>query len=168
MVFAPPLSAECAQRAAPPALCGSMNTTFFLGLVLSLALLPSNVVAATLLLLRAEWHASALAIAWVFAAYQVGYLIAVLFLLPLTDRVPAGRVMAGCAVASSTAFVLFPLLAHDVWSAAWLRLLAGLGLAGIYLPGVRVVAAATAPPRRGYSVGAYVWPSISGRRPRSG
>ena len=133
-----------------------MNTTFFLGLVLSLALLPSNVVAATLLILRAEWHASALAIAWVFAAYQVGYLIAVLFLLPLTDRVPAGRVMAGCAVASSTAFVLFPFLAHGVWSAAGLRLLAGLGLAGIYLPGVRVVAAATAPPRRGSAVGAYV------------
>src|SRR5205807_1821759 len=83
---------------------------------------------------RTAWHASAVAIAWVFAAYQVGYLIAVLVLLPLTDRVPAGRVMAGCAAASSTAFVLFPLLAHGVWSAAGLRLLAGLGLAGIYLP----------------------------------
>ncbi|MBI3979605.1 MAG: MFS transporter [Chloroflexi bacterium] len=129
---------------------------YLLGPVLALALLPSNVVAAAIPLLRAEWSASGAAAGFVFAAYQIGYLASVLVLLPLTDRVPAGRVIAGSAVATSLAFLLFPLLANDVWSAVGLRFLAGLGLAGIYMPGVRVVAASAPPERRGFAVGAYV------------
>ena len=129
---------------------------YLLGPVLALALLPSNLVAAAVPLLMAEWEAGAAAIGWVFSAYQVGYLIGVVFLLPLTDRVRTGLVITGCAVVTSAAFVAFPLLAHDVWSAVALRVLAGLGLAGIYLPGVRVVAGAVPAHRRGFAVGAYV------------
>lgn len=133
-----------------------INRVYLLGVTLALVLLPSNVVAAALPLLRTEWDATALAAGWVFAAYQVGYLISVLVVLPLTDRIPARWVIAGCAAITSVAFILFPFLAQDVWSAAVLRLLAGLGLAGIYLPGVRVVAAAVSQKRRGFAVGVYV------------
>jgi MFS family permease len=129
---------------------------FVLGPVLALALLPSGFTAAALPLLQADWGASATAIGWVFAAYQVGYVVSVLVILPLTDRFPAGQVIVACVVISSTAFVLFPFLAHDVWSAALVRFFAGLGLAGIYMPGTRVVAAAAPPARRGLAVGAYV------------
>jgi MFS family permease len=124
--------------------------------VLLLALLPSNVVATVLPLLRVEWDASATALGWVFAAYQVGYVGAVLLLLPLTDRVPARRVIVGSALATAAASLLFPLVVVDVWSAAALRALAGAGLAGVYLPGVRVVAAAVGSARRGAAVGLYV------------
>lgn len=133
-----------------------INRAYLLGPVLALVLLPSNVVAAAIPLLRTEWSATALAVGWVFAAYQVGYLISVLVVLPLTDRVPAGRVIAACTAVTSFAFLLFPFLASSVWSAAALRLLAGLGLAGIYMPGVRVIAATTSDERRGFAVGAYV------------
>lgn len=129
---------------------------YLLGPVLALALLPSNLVAAAVPLLMAEWDAGAAAIGWVFSAYQVGYLVGVVFLLPLTDRVRTGLVITGCAAVTSAAFVAFPLLAHDVWSAVALRVLAGLGLAGIYMPGVRVVAGAVPAHRRGFAVGAYV------------
>ncbi len=129
---------------------------YLLGPVLALALLPSNLVAAAVPLLMAEWGAGAAAVGWVFSAYQVGYLIGVVFLLPLTDRVRTGLVVTGCAVITSAAFLAFPLLARDVWSAAALRVLAGLGLAGIYMPGVRVVAGAVPAHRRGFAVGAYV------------
>jgi MFS family permease len=54
------------------------------------------------------------------------------------------------------AFVPFGLVAHDVWSASALRLVAGAGLAAVYLPGVRVVAAAVASERRGMAVSLYV------------
>jgi len=124
--------------------------------VLALALLPSNVVATVLPLLRAEWGASATALGWVFAAYQAGYVAAVLVLLPLTDRVHAGRVVLGSAVATAAASLLFPYLATDVWSASVLRAVAGAGLAGVYLPGVRIVAAAAPAERRGLAVGLYV------------
>jgi MFS family permease len=129
---------------------------WLLGLVLMLALLPSNVVATALPLLRTEWAASAAEMGAVIAAYQVGYVAAVVFLLPLTDRVPAPRVIVGCSVTAAAAFVLFPLLAHDPLSAAILRALAGAGLAGVYLPGVRVVAAAASQARRGLAVSLYV------------
>jgi MFS family permease len=61
-----------------------------LGAVLALALLPSNLVATGLPLLKSEWSASATQMGWVVAAYQVGYAVAVLIILPLTDRLPTG------------------------------------------------------------------------------
>ena len=135
---------------------GSRLRGWLLGLVLMLALLPSNVVATALPLLRTEWGASAAEMGGVIAAYQVGYVLAVVFLLPLTDRVPAPRVIVGCSISTLVAFVLFPLVARDPLSAAVLRALGGAGLAGVYLPGVRVVAAAASESRRGLAVSLYV------------
>jgi MFS family permease len=132
------------------------RTAWLLGPVLALALLPSNLVATALPLLAEEWTATATEMGWVFAAYQVGYVASVLLVLPLTDRFHAGRVIAVCSVATSIAFVLFPVLAFDVWSASVLRALAGIGLAGVYMPGVRLVAASAAPERRGLAVSVYV------------
>jgi MFS family permease len=129
---------------------------FLLGPVLALALLPSGFTAAALPLLQADWNTSAMGIGWVFAAYQLGYVVSVLGILPLTDRFQVGKVIVVCALITSAAFLLFPFLARDVWSAAIVRFFAGLGLAGIYMPGTRVVAAAAPPARRGLVVGAYV------------
>ena len=133
-----------------------MSRAYLLTIVLALVLLPSNVVAAVVPLLRAEWGASAAEVGWVFAAYQAGYVVGVLFLLPMTDRVRTGTVLVWCTVVAAVSFVLFPFLAEEVWSASALRFLAGLGLAGIYMPGVRLVSAFAVPERRGFAVGFYV------------
>ncbi len=103
-----------------------MRRAYLLTTVLALVLLPSNVVAAAVPLLREEWSANATEVGWVFAAYQVGYVVSVLFVLPLTDRVRPGMILVWCTVLASLSFVLFPLLARDVWSASGLRFLAGL------------------------------------------
>ena len=129
---------------------------YLLGPVLALAMLPSNVVAAAMPLLLSEWGVTNAEGGIVFAAYQVGYVLSVLVLLPLTDRVRTGRVIALCALATALSFLLFPFFAFNVWSASLLRFCAGLGLAGIYMPGVRIIAAAAEPARRGLAVGAYV------------
>src|SRR3954451_9949690 len=92
-----------------------------LSAVLALALLPSNLVATALPLLRQEWNASATQMGWVVAAYQVGYTVAVLVFLPLTDRVPIWRVIAVGAALSAIAFLPFGAWAHDIWSASALR-----------------------------------------------
>ena len=126
-----------------------------LAAVLALALLPSGLVAGALPIFRLEWQASAGEMGWVVAAYQAGYVMGVLVLLPLTDAVGAARVMTLSVLGTSLAAMLFPLLAREVWTAAALRLLAGVGLAGVYMPGVRLVAA-TSHGRRGLAVGAYV------------
>ncbi|HLI26264.1 MAG TPA: MFS transporter [Chloroflexota bacterium] len=132
------------------------RAVWLLSPVLALALLPSNLVATALPLLRTEWGASATALGWTFSAYQLGYVVGVLGLLPLTDRVALPRVIGSSAALSTLAFLLFPVLARDVASASLLRLLAGVGLAGVYLPGVRVVAAQADAHRRGLAVGMYV------------
>jgi MFS family permease len=133
-----------------------MRAVWLLGPVLALALIPSNLVATALPVLAQEWTASATQMGLVYAAYQAGYVVAVLVLLPLTDRVAIGWVIGGGAAATASASGLFALLAGDVWSASALRAVAGAGLAGVYLPGVRVVAASVAPERRGLAVSVYV------------
>ncbi len=133
-----------------------VRVVILLGAVLALALLPSNLVATALPLLRTEWNASAAQMGWVVASYQVGYALAVLLILPLTDRVRTGVIIAAGSALSVVGFVPFGLAAHDVWSASALRIVAGAGLAAVYLPGVRVVAAAAEPARRGLAVSVYV------------
>jgi MFS family permease len=133
-----------------------VSRAYLLTTVLALVLLPSNVVAAAVPLLREEWSANATEVGWVFAAYQVGYVVSVLVVLPLTDRIRPGMILVWCTVLASLSFVLFPLLARDVWSASGLRFLAGLGLGGIYMPGVRMISTSAIPERRGFAVGVYV------------
>lgn len=127
-----------------------------LGLTLALVLLPSNIPAAAVPLLRAEWAASSVALGWVVGAYLAGYSLAVLLVLPLSDRVPSRRIIVSGAVVSLLASIALPLVAHDPWTAVALRVLAGAGLAGVYMPGVRLVAATALPERRGLAVGLFV------------
>src|SRR5881628_1053500 len=127
-----------------------------LSATLALVLLPSQVPAAALPLLRTEWSASAAALGWVVSAYLLGYALAVLVVLPLTDRVPSSRVIAIGALVTALANLAFAFGAHDVLTASVLRVLSGFGLAGVYMPGVRLVAQDAEPARRGRAVGLYV------------
>src|SRR5205809_1665607 len=127
-----------------------------LSATLALVLLPSQVPAAALPLLRTEWSASAAALGWVVSAYLLGYALAVLVVLPLTDRVPPSRVIAIGALVTALANLAFALAAQDVITGSLLRMIAGFGLAGVYMPGVRLVAQSSDPARRGTAVGPSV------------
>ena len=127
-----------------------------LSATLALVLLPSQLPAAALPLLRTEWKASSAELGWVVSAYLLGYAAAVLVVLPLTDRVRPSRVIAIGALVTALANLGFAFAAHDVISASALRVVAGFGLAGVYMPGVRLVAQSSDPARRGRAVGLYV------------
>jgi MFS family permease len=127
-----------------------------LSATLALVLLPSQLPAAALPLMQAEWSASSAELGWVVSAYLLGYAVAVLVVLPLTDRLRPSRVIAAGALVTSLANLAFPLLANDVVTASLLRVVAGFGLAGVYMPGVRLVAQNASPERRGAAVGLYV------------
>ena len=132
------------------------SRSFLLAGTLALVLLPSQLPAAALPLIRTDWSASAAEAGWIVAAYQLGYALAVIAVLPLTDRVRSSRVIAAGALATSLANLAFAFGATDVISGSLLRILSGFGLAGVYMPGVRLVAQHAAPGRRGFAVGAYV------------
>src|SRR2546426_7647035 len=127
-----------------------------LSATLAIVLLPSQLPAAALPLMRTEWNASSAELGWVVSAYLLGYAAAVLVVLPLTDRIKPSRVIAIGALVTALANLGFAFAANDVITASALRVISGFGLAGVYMPGVRLVAQSSHPGRRGGSVGLYV------------
>ncbi|MGH7798635.1 MAG: MFS transporter [Candidatus Binatia bacterium] len=96
-------------------------------------------VSALLPLLIATWRISNSEGGAISGMYYAGYMIAVPWLTGLTDRADARRVyLLACALSSSAALG-FAILAHGFWSALMLQGLAGAGLAGTYMPGLKIL-----------------------------
>ncbi|MBI3028624.1 MAG: MFS transporter [Candidatus Rokubacteria bacterium] len=112
--------------------------------------------AAVLPLLQTEWRLSNTEAGLIFAAYQVGYILAVAILSTLTDWVEPRRIYLGGALWAGLAGLAFPLWATGALSALILRTLAGIGLAGTYMPGMRLVAERFDASRRGFAMGCYI------------
>jgi len=88
---------------------------------------------------QVEWNLSHTAAGWISAAYYAGYMILVPVLTSITDRIDARRVMGLGAVLGVLTAVGYAYLAPGFWSALVLRFLSGASLAGIYMPGLKVV-----------------------------
>ena len=89
--------------------------------------------------LQGAWALSNTASGWISAAYFAGYMSAVPVLASLTDRIDARRVwLAACALAGVGALG-FALVADSMWTAVSLQLVTGAGLAGTYMPGLKVI-----------------------------
>lgn len=119
-----------------------------------LVLLPAYCLPAVLPVVEKEWGISHASAGMMVAAFQAGYIAAALVALPLTDRFDARYALAGGAVLSTATHFLFPFLARDLTSGTLLRALAGAGLGGIYMPGLKIIS--LAPAHRGRAVGIYV------------
>ncbi|HXP95043.1 MAG TPA: MFS transporter [Candidatus Binatia bacterium] len=103
------------------------------------AMLGSSAVAATLPTLIAQWHLSSLQAGWLSGAYFIGYAVAVPVLVSLTDRFDSRFIFAlGCALGVVANFA-FAFLAGGLAAAAVFWALAGVSLAGVYMPGLRVI-----------------------------
>jgi MFS family permease len=133
-----------------------------ISLALFLALLPFSAYIASLPFLQAEWGLSNTLAGVLFSSYLVGYALASLLVVPLTDRYPPGWVMMGGLALLVASNLLFPLLAGGVWTAALLRGLAGVGHAGAYSPAIRLVSERFPGARRGTAVGLFVAAGYAG------
>jgi MFS family permease len=89
-----------------------------------------------------EWHLSESATAWLTLAVQLGFVAGTLFsaIFNLPDILPARHLMALCAIAGAIANALLALYAHDVATAIALRAITGICLAGVYPPGMKLIA----------------------------
>lgn len=88
----------------------------------------------------ARWSLTGAEAGWLIGAFFAAYVAAVPVLVALTDRIPARRIYmlgTGLTALSHLGFVLF---ADGFWSALVLRLVAGAGWAGCYMPGLKVLA----------------------------
>ena len=90
--------------------------------------------------LMERWSLSNSEAGWITSAFYAAYMVSVPVLVTLTDRIDAKRVYlfgVGCTTAAHFAFGA---LADGFWSALALRALAGIGWAGTYMPGLKLLA----------------------------
>jgi MFS family permease len=90
-----------------------------------------------------EWQLSNTAAGWISASYYAGYMVFVPVLSGITDRMDARKVMAFGALIGVFTALGFAFLARGFWSALLLRFISGISLAGIYMPGLKLVSDAT-------------------------
>ncbi len=89
--------------------------------------------------LSLEWSLSATQAGWLSGFFFLGYLLAVPVLVSLTDRVDARRVYLASAAVGGLAQAAFAAFADGLAGALACWWLAGLGLAGTYMPGLKAL-----------------------------
>src|ERR1044072_3202640 len=77
---------------------------------------------------------------WITAAFYGAYILAVPVLVTLTDRIDAKLVYLSGVAATVAGHALFAALADGFWSALAARALTGIGWAGTYMTGLKLLA----------------------------
>ena len=105
--------------------------------------------------LMAEWRLTEAEAGWIGGIYFAGYAAAVPLLSGLTDRVDGRRVYALAAVIGGAASFGFAFLAEGFWLGLGARFLSGIGLAGVHMPGLKLLADCTSGPTQARCTGIY-------------
>lgn len=94
---------------------------------------------------------------WLTATVQVGFAIGAVVsaLANLADRLRPNVLITLSAVLGAAATATLALAAHDAWTVLVLRLLTGIGLAGVYPPGMKIIVS-WFPNARGSALGLLV------------
>ena len=90
--------------------------------------------------LMGRWSLSNSEAGWITSAFYAAYMVSVPVLVTLTDRIDAKRVYLFGVGCTMVAHLAFGALADGFWSALALRALAGLGWAGTYMTGLKLLA----------------------------
>jgi MFS family permease len=86
------------------------------------------------------WHLSNSEAGWITAGFYGAYMVSVPVLVTLTDRVDPKRVYLFGVAATVLGHSMFGLLADGFWSALGMRGLTGMGWAGTYMTGLKLLA----------------------------
>ena len=86
------------------------------------------------------WHLSNSEAGWITAGFYGAYMVSVPVLVTLTDRVDPKRVYLFGIAATVLGHSMFGLLADGFWSALGMRALTGMGWAGTYMTGLKLLA----------------------------
>ena len=87
-----------------------------------------------------KWQLSNTEAGWITASFYAAYMLSVPVLVTLTDRLDAKLVYLFGVACTIAGHLLFGYFADGFWSAFWLRALTGLGWAGTYMTGVKLLA----------------------------
>jgi MFS family permease len=131
-------------------------------LMLVVLSLPFASYIAAISIIQQEWGLNNTQSGAVYSAYLAGYAISALVVIPLTDRFGPRRIILSGLPLSIVAHAIFPLAADNMASAMALLALGGLGFAGVYMPGLRIISRRFPSRGRGMAVGLYVTASYAG------
>lgn len=98
-----------------------------------------SAVAALLPELKLTWALGNAEVGIVEGAFNVGYVAAVPILVTWTDRRDPRTIYLAATALGIVVSLGLALIAHGLWSAALLRGLAGVALAGTYMPGLKIL-----------------------------
>ena len=87
----------------------------------------------------ADWSLADSRAGWISGAFYAGYLGAVPLLASLTDRIAPRRIYLAASLVAAASSLGFAFAAEGFWTALVLRALAGIGLAGTYMPGLKLL-----------------------------
>jgi MFS family permease len=134
---------------------GALRVVGLLCLAEVLSMTGFAVYPAFLALLRDAWGISNSEAGLIGGAFYGGYMIAVPILSSLTDRFDARRVYMMSCLLSGISAVGFAFFADGVVTAALFQALAGAGLAGTYMPGLKALTDRVAGPRQSRYIAFY-------------
>lgn len=101
------------------------------------------------------WQLSASDAGWINGLYLAAYMAAVPLLVGLTDRFDARLIFLGSAGLVAFSLIAFAYLAEGLWTAILFRMMAGVGLAGTYMPGLKALTDRVSESRNARAVAFY-------------
>src|SRR5258707_4338424 len=87
-----------------------------------------------------DWRLSETEAGLLVGAFFAAYVVVVPVLVALTDRVPTRHVYLLGTALTALSHLGFALLADGFWSGLLFRIVAGVGWAGCYMPGLKAIA----------------------------
>ena len=103
------------------------------------ALLGFACYAVVLTTLQEEWHLTNLESGLLASAFFFGYMLAVPLATALTDRVDARKVYLVGGLCATSGLLGMGILAFNFWTALFFMAMNGAGLAGTYMPGLKIL-----------------------------
>jgi len=131
--MATPSISEAAPGPSPLALSLVLSATSILGM------LGTSSFAALLPEFQRLWGLSNTEAGWISALFFAGYVAGVPLLVGSTDRIDPRKIYLGSLGLGALASFGYAFLAQGLWSAIAFRALAGMGLAGTYMPGLKLL-----------------------------
>ncbi|MEH7014130.1 MFS transporter [Neobacillus niacini] len=117
---------------------------------------------AILPLVKEEWVLTSSQAGIILSSFQFGYVISVFLFGYMSDRINPKYIFIFSALIAGTSGLLFGIYANGFWSGLIFRIIAGIGLGGIYVPGLKYLSGIYPPETRGKTFGIYVGALVVG------
>ncbi|MDE5411829.1 MFS transporter [Alkalihalobacterium chitinilyticum] len=117
---------------------------------------------AVLPVVESEWGLTSTQSGVIIACFHLGYVIAILFYSFMSDKYDPKQSFVYGALIAGTAGILLSFFAQGFWSTLILRTISGIGIAGIYVPGMRIISQLFPSYERGKALGVFVGSLVVG------